>query len=156
MDRQLRQLQAFHERFGAHMEQAPTADIPAAVGALGGAERRRRAEERVVAAVHPEGARGEEEEGGELRTAHVLGGEHHRVADVLDLDGEEGARQLAERLGACLCASTRFALEELPDLVRRCHVARCVRSRFSSVLEQGSGVCFSLSERCLSLQGVLS
>ena len=57
--------------------------------------------------------------------------------------GEEGARQLAERLGACLCASTRFAPEELPDLVRRCHVARCVRS--SCVLEQGSSVCFSLS-----------
>ena len=32
MDRQLRQQQANHERFGAHMEQAPTADIPAAVG----------------------------------------------------------------------------------------------------------------------------
>jgi predicted HAD superfamily Cof-like phosphohydrolase len=32
VDRQLRQLQAFHQRFGAHMEQAPTADIPAAVG----------------------------------------------------------------------------------------------------------------------------
>ena len=28
----MRQLQAFHERFGAHLEQAPTADIPAGVG----------------------------------------------------------------------------------------------------------------------------
>ena len=34
MDKQLRQLRDFHERFGAHIEPAPTADIPAEVGAV--------------------------------------------------------------------------------------------------------------------------
>ena len=34
MDKQLRQLRDFHERFGAYIEPAPTADIPAEVGAV--------------------------------------------------------------------------------------------------------------------------